>query len=126
MSSIKTRFKKNKRSINSRKSKRRSTKRRRHNGRRNSKRKGGKSINLEEDKKKNYYDKKLDLMEQGRPWRVQPENPANHPLVTTQNLDIIASHQRMNDQLDYEDADIHGLTFGGRRRRKYKKAMKRN
>ena len=126
MGTIKTRFKKNKRSINSRKSKRRSTKRsrtkeRRHKGRRYSKRKGGKSINLEEDKKKNYYDKKLDLMEQGRPWRVQPENPANHPLVTTQNLDIIASHQRMNDQLNYEDADIHGLTFGGKRRRKYKK-----
>ena len=125
MSRIKTRLKKNKRSINSRKTKRRSTKRsrtngRRHKGRRYSKRKGGKSINLEEDKKKNYYDKKLDLMEQGRPWRVQPENPAHHPLVTTQNLDIIASHQRMNDQLDYEDADIHGLTFGGRRR-KYKK-----
>ena len=126
MSSIKTRFKKNKRSINSRKSKRRSTKRsrtkgRRHKGRRYSKRKGGKSINLKENEKKNYNDKKLDLMERGMSWRVEPENPANHPLVTTQNLDIIASHQRMNDQLDYEDADLHGLTFGGRRRRKYKK-----
>ena len=105
-----------------------STKRRmRANKRRNTKRrnKGGQSMNPEENvNKKNYQDKKMELMEEGKPWYIPPNNQGT--IVTQDDPgEFKQMNQKMNDELDQEEREMQGLSFGGKRRTKRRGVRRR-
>jgi hypothetical protein len=110
------------------KRKRMSTKRRmRANKRRNTRRnKGGQSMNPEENvNKKNYQDKQMELMEEGKPWRIPPDS---RPAIIVQQDDpgeFKQMNQKLNDELDFIEAEEAGTTFGGKRRTKRRGVRRR-
>ena len=67
-------------------------------------------------------DKKIELMEEGKPWYTAPSKEG---LIVNPNLDAATSAQRDNDYMDYEAADDQGLTFGGKQKSKRRKSTRR-
>jgi len=105
-----------------RKTKGRKTKGRKTKGKkpkRRKSRKGGQQLNEKENEiKQNYLNKRLELMEEGKPWKLNPENKNlnKNMSLTSQSLnemDIYNTYKR--DQTNYDKAEQQGFTFGGKK-----------
>jgi len=92
----------------------------------NNKKKGG------QQEKENFYNgQKLDIMEKGKPWYINPEKPTS----LSSSFQSLSQIQRNEYDIDrknkeeYNQREKEGLTFGGktrrRRRRRKQKSKKR-
>jgi hypothetical protein len=71
-------------------------------------------------RKEEIQDKIISAIEKGQYLR-----PNGIGLIVNQNLDIFELNQRYNDEMNYECAKEDGVTFGGKRRRKKNKTLRK-
>ena len=82
-------------------------------------RKGGQQLNEKENEiKQNYLNKRIELMEEGKPWKLNVENKNlnKNMSLTSQSLNEMNIYNKYKkDQMNYNKAEQQGLTFGGKK-----------
>ena len=79
--------------------------------------------NSNNDSDNKWEDKKLALMEEGKPWYTPPSKEGS---MVKPNLDAQQSAQRNDDYLGYYTAADQGLTFGGTKYTNRRTGRRRN
>ena len=101
-----------------------------------SRKRGGQSVEKEdENTKPNYYNQKLNLMEEGKlnTWKTNPIKPTIKSTSNPSMSQLLRKQYDLQkkDEKDHTEREKQGLTFGGktkrrRRRRRTKKRSRRN
>jgi len=72
----------------------------------------------ENEIKQNYLNKRIELMEEGKPWKLNVENKNlnKNMSLTSQSLNEMNIYNKYKkDQMNYNKAEQQGLTFGGKK-----------